>query len=1137
MQKRGKGGIEKTLSVCLITLFVLALIFIFSLIKKPSLTGYTIFESQPNQTDGKDAYIRNQSSLNYGTDSVLKVGKTLAGAETRSLLEFNVSSIPASNTIVSAVIQLYVSTLNSANITIKAYRLTSSWNETSTTWNNRDESQLWWTGGGDYASTAIDTVVITSANQWYNFTITSTVKGWIDGTNSNLGIILIPATGTSDGTITEFFSSDYTTDTSLRPKITIDYTSNAPPTINSTSINSNLTNLKKFGENVTFNVSWSDPEGNNTQIFVCNSSSITTSGCGSGTFCNTSLASTNPSSCSYTIQSSDKRVTNVWIAVCDIGNCSSSNATSFNMNHEPVVFVVEPNGGETINQTSQGNYLVKFNVTDSDSDYLMSHLYYGTTQNSTSNTIASNLNLTTSCTDPDSNTSTTNLCTYSWNTTGISGRFFLTINVNDSYHIGNDSSNSAFNISSLIDNTAPNITAQWIENVRIYSGRNTQIYANVTEPNIDLVWVAINTTPQQNLTMSNSSGETFNATLIASTIGTYNFKVYARDIIGNLNDTLTPQNFNVTKPVASTQNFSVPSSSYPYATIKVTSQLNATDSLINVSAFLYTPEGFTFLNDYPQNTSIGNFSANQTRTAIWFLSTPLTQTNYILNATFTDNYSNTYNTSNINITVTLTADRYSASLEGYPEVETGGNYFAEVSFTNNGIAENAESSNIKIYDSVGSLIVGPVSMNNPGTGVYNYSYTVGSSVNEGQWKTTTNTTKNSVNYYANQFWKVIGGPFDVRDITIINSATNNLQISVITQNTGGVTKDITMRWNLTKESTQELIDTGSDTFAVNANSERTYTITPNAGGFTGQARITFLGYWSATEKAGAFKVFTITAGETTPSPTSSGGGGGVGGAVTAPVRKNYEFKITAPESITMTKNIKKTIEVEIENTGQDTLTNISLSLDGINKDYYSISPKTINKIKSSGKEKFFVEFSVSDFLGEIYFDYAVKSNELSKKASGKLVVLQIKEFFLKEIDRLKEEAQELKERTEDEKLINDIEVCKEIIINIKNSVDKEQFINARDEVKKTEECLEKIEKKIEKKPFAIPIPAITFPWVITWALILIIILLFIIAFYIIYKKFRIINLLKEKPSLKFKDIPKKKSFAGRIRDIEKKLED
>src|SRR3989344_4778387 len=274
MQKRGKGGIEKTLSVCLITLFVLALIFIFSLIKKPSLTGYTIFESQPNQTDGKDAYIRNQSSLNYGTDSVLKVGKTLAGAETRSLLEFNVSSISASNTIVSAVIQLYVSTLNSANITIKAYRLTSSWNETSTTWNNRDESQLWWTGGGDYASTAIDTVVITSANQWYNFTITSTVKGWIDGTNSNLGIILIPATGTSDGTITEFFSSDYTTDTSLRPKITIDYTSNAPPTINSTSINSNLTNLKKFGENVTFNVSWSDPEGNNTQIFICNSSSI-----------------------------------------------------------------------------------------------------------------------------------------------------------------------------------------------------------------------------------------------------------------------------------------------------------------------------------------------------------------------------------------------------------------------------------------------------------------------------------------------------------------------------------------------------------------------------------------------------------------------------------------------------------------------------------------------------------------------------------------------------------------------------------------------------------------------------------------------------------------------------------------------
>jgi hypothetical protein len=119
-------------------------------------------------------------------------------------------------------------------------------------------------------------------------------------------------------------------------------------------------------------------------------------------------------------------------------------------------------------------------------------------------------------------------------------------------------------------------------------------------------WADINTTPQTNVTLKNSSLFTYNGSWMASSNNTYQFKVYARDIVGNLNDTTPWQTFSIRNPNATAQNAYAPSIALPFHVVKVTGKLNATDSLRDVYAFLNAPSEFTFLSNYSQNSHIGN---------------------------------------------------------------------------------------------------------------------------------------------------------------------------------------------------------------------------------------------------------------------------------------------------------------------------------------------------------------------------------------------------------------------------------------------------------------------------------------------------------------------------------------------------
>jgi hypothetical protein len=1143
MIKKRKGSRKYFVFICLWILLLAFLVvsLLFMKLGIVSITGFAVYESPSDGSTTYDTYIRGGMTAenNYGNSATLRVGNISSTTQYRSIIKFNISSIDPANTITSAKLQTYQEThYGSSDITITAYRLTSDWVESEASWNNMTFSSQWGAAGGDYGEEIASVIFSNFSGNYYNFSIDVAVRGWVNGTYANYGIILI-SSDAAEGNYTYLSSSESSIE-SQRPKIIIDYTENAVPLITGISTGSSLSSPKQVGQQMSITVNWTDYENDAARMFVCNSSSVDSFGCADYTLCNGSLGY-SPSSCNYSVSSSDNRTTNFYVAVCD-SNCSEAGQSSFYVNHAPYVLVTRPNGGETVNQ-SQGNYRITFNVSDSDNDLLVADLYYGAAPGSTDHLIFSNMNLTKNCTDPDSHISTANNCSSYWNSTGVYGSYYLTIIVNDSYSASNDSSDATFNARSLVDNENPKIDSHWTD-ADIYSGKITNFYANITEENINTVWLSINNS-FQNFTMQNLSSATYNFSWTAIQTGTYSYKIYANDTVGNINNTMSWQSFTIRKPNAASQNEYSPAASLPYHLIKITGQINASDAVRGIYAYLNVPQGFTFLSDYPQNSPLGNFTENETKTVTWFVSVPLSEANYTLNITYTDGYSNLWQSSDFYVRVTSDiGGGYLITVSGYPEAETGYNYFVQAFFTNSGTYASADFAYVSIYDSTGSLVVGPASMNNPSAGIYNYTYAVGSSVNEGQWETIVNATKSGASYFASEFFRVVGGPFDIRGITIIDSSVDSLNISVIAENTGGANKDLTLVWNLTRADNNEILDSGSETFRVNANSEKTWYINASTS-YLGQVKITFIGHYSGTEKAGAYKIFSTTSGNETPITPSQGSSGGAGSAITktnkSAAKEETIVNFTSESVIYLSKNIEKIIISKVHNTGALTLTNISLYLKGIGTTEYLVSPASINSLKPGESKDFQVKFLIQSTSGENDFDYVLKYSGKEEAFPGKIIVLSMKDYFLDLLEKIKARSNLLKSITEDENILSGIFSCEKIIGKLESDISAESFLDAQDTHDKASGCLSEIEKKIRSKKGETKIMSSSYTLWIAMILIMLILLAGIIFLaYKVYKKLGIISFLRKQEAYKSKEITSTKKmrqneFEERIKKIEDKL--
>lgn len=166
-------------------------------------------------------------NLNFGSDTKLLV---LGGSgNAKALVRFDLSSIPAGAVISSATLSLYNHS-HQADIncgTVSVNPVSKPWAENQATWNVSSSGVNWATAGmqagADYATDLDTTITIdTAINVWRNFDVTAMVSRWTSGAAGNNGFVIRSAAW---GVKPHFYSSDYLSDPTLRPKLVVKFES------------------------------------------------------------------------------------------------------------------------------------------------------------------------------------------------------------------------------------------------------------------------------------------------------------------------------------------------------------------------------------------------------------------------------------------------------------------------------------------------------------------------------------------------------------------------------------------------------------------------------------------------------------------------------------------------------------------------------------------------------------------------------------------------------------------------------------------------------------------------------------------------------------------------------------------------
>ena len=180
---------------------------------------------QPNGAIGKDTYIASQNKdSNFGNATTLRTdSENAANRPIRSLIQFDLSSIPNNATVISATLGLYLSSnTGSQTDVVEAHRLTRTWTEgtggtnTGATWNRYNGISNWTTAGGDYDASIAGSFVASGTGS-KTMTVTALAQAWVNGTYANQGIILLspPKSGNNEK---QYNSSD-STNASRRPSL------------------------------------------------------------------------------------------------------------------------------------------------------------------------------------------------------------------------------------------------------------------------------------------------------------------------------------------------------------------------------------------------------------------------------------------------------------------------------------------------------------------------------------------------------------------------------------------------------------------------------------------------------------------------------------------------------------------------------------------------------------------------------------------------------------------------------------------------------------------------------------------------------------------------------------------------------
>ncbi len=156
----------------------------------------------------------------------------------RSLIRWELSSLPANVSVESATIELYRYDGDAASeMEVALYRVTEDWTEgtgsdlwpaadyvpNGATWNEAAPGAAWSEPGGNYdaAVVARATLPLGMNNDWISLNATAAARSWIEQDAPNYGVLLRPESG--DYTYHYYASSEYATP-EQRPRLTIVYT-------------------------------------------------------------------------------------------------------------------------------------------------------------------------------------------------------------------------------------------------------------------------------------------------------------------------------------------------------------------------------------------------------------------------------------------------------------------------------------------------------------------------------------------------------------------------------------------------------------------------------------------------------------------------------------------------------------------------------------------------------------------------------------------------------------------------------------------------------------------------------------------------------------------------------------------------
>ncbi|WCK55592.1 DNRLRE domain-containing protein [Aneurinibacillus sp. Ricciae_BoGa-3] len=198
----------------------------------PVVIDPSIVTIQPVDNSGIDANIRSYTpTATGGADTELGAGlyqDTTKSNIIRSLLNFNLSSIPNDAYVLSADLSLWLSSYSSANpIDISAYQVTKKWTESGVTWNTTDGTTAWTNKGGDFNSTPLSTTTVTentTQTNYFRWNLTDFIDK--NRNSSNFGILLKSNSETTN-IYKKFYSSDEPTATSYHPMLAVTYYSTA----------------------------------------------------------------------------------------------------------------------------------------------------------------------------------------------------------------------------------------------------------------------------------------------------------------------------------------------------------------------------------------------------------------------------------------------------------------------------------------------------------------------------------------------------------------------------------------------------------------------------------------------------------------------------------------------------------------------------------------------------------------------------------------------------------------------------------------------------------------------------------------------------------------------------------------------